>query len=59
MSKSYDEFTEDIENLCTELVENIKAGASNKAASRRARKNSTDLTKLTKEYRKFSVEREK
>ena len=48
----------DVENLRGQIVETFKeftqntASAVNKAAARRARKNTLDLEKMCKEYRK-------
>ena len=51
----------DVENLRGQIVETFKeftqntASAVNKAAARRARKNTLDLEKIFKEYRKISI----
>jgi len=51
----------DVENLRGQIVETFKeftqntASAVNKAAARRARKNTLDLEKMCKEYRKISI----
>ena len=51
----------DVENLRGQIIEAFKeftqntASAVNKAAARRARKNTLDLAKMFKEYRKISI----
>ena len=51
----------DVENLRGQIIEAFKeftqntASAVNKAAARRARKNTLDLEKMYKEYRKISI----
>ena len=51
----------DVENLRDLIIEIFKeftkntASAVNKAAARRARKNTLDLEKMFKEYRKISI----
>ena len=51
----------DVENLRGQIIEAFKeftqntASAVNKAAARRARKNTLDLEKMCKEYRKISI----
>ena len=51
----------DVENLRGQSIEAFKeftqntASAVNKAAARRARKNTLDLEKMFKEYRKISI----
>ena len=51
----------DVENLRGQIIEIFKAftkntaSAVNKAAARRARKNTLDLEKMCKEYRKISI----
>ena len=51
----------DVENLRGQIIEAFKeftqntASAVNKAAARRARKNTLDLGKMFKEYRKISI----
>ena len=51
----------DVENLRGQIIEAFKeftqntASAVNKAAARRARKNTLDLEKIFKEYRKISI----
>ena len=51
----------DVENLRDQIIEAFKeftqntASAVNKAAARRARKNTLDLEKMCKEYRKISI----
>ena len=51
----------DVENLRDQIIETFKeftqntASAVNKAAARRARKNTLDLEKMCKEYRKISI----
>ena len=51
----------DVEKLHGQIVETFKeftqntASAVNKAAARRARKNTLDLEKMFKEYRKISI----
>ena len=51
----------DVENLRDQIIEAFKeftqntASAVNKAAARRARKNTLDLEKMFKEYRKISI----
>ena len=51
----------DVENLRSQIIETFKeftqntASAVNKAAARRARKNTLDLEKMCKEYRKISI----
>ena len=51
----------DVENLRGQIIEAFKeftqntASAVNKAAARRARGNSLDLSKMFKEYRKISI----
>ena len=51
----------DVENLRGQIIETFQeftqntASAVNKAAARRARKNTLDLEKMFKEYRKISI----
>lgn len=51
----------DVEKLLGQIIETFKeftqntASAVNKAAARRARKNTLDLEKMCKEYRKISI----
>ena len=51
----------DVENLRGQIIEAFKeftqntASAVNKAAARRARKNTRDLEKMFKEYKKISI----
>ena len=51
----------DVENPRGQIIETFKeftqntASAANKAAARRARKNTLDLEKMCKEYRKISI----
>ena len=51
----------DVEKLRGQIIEAFKeftqntASAVNKAAARRARKNTLDLEKMLKEYRKISI----
>ena len=51
----------DVENLRGQIIEAFKeftqntASVVNKAAARRARKNTLDLEKMFKEYRKISI----
>lgn len=54
------ELTEKINAIFADLTTNLtKANAGNKSAAVRARKNTVELEKLFKEYRKVSVEESK
>jgi hypothetical protein len=54
-------FGEQISHLASEFEEqhNLNVQQGNKAAGRRARKATSELSRLLKEYRKLSIEAEK
>jgi len=50
-----EDLIEEIENRMGEMEENLSKSVNNASAARRARKNSSDLEKLFKQFRKDSV----
>ena len=57
-SKKMEELVKKIEELSAAFLKDAKAQVTNgnKAAGQRARKNSLEIEKLTKEFRKVSIE---